>query len=147
MKAEISLKELVRLMIEQSNKHCYFFSLERMVFEESSINETSTDGMLTDEDLSALQTLRSPDVVPIPSKTEINEFAIMKQFAHQLYNTDITHEILSVMNGSGVFKRFNEIVAKRGIESEWSKFKIQSFKKHAIKWCQKNGFPYIDDLS
>jgi hypothetical protein len=146
MKAGISLKELVSLMNSQSNSLYYSFSLERMVFVESNLDELSTDKPLSNEDISSFQIQSSPLLISIPSKTEINEFAIMKQFAHQLYNQEITKEILSVMHGSGVFKRFNEIVSKRDLKDDWLKFKTQSLKKQAIEWCQKNGFSYNDDL-
>jgi hypothetical protein len=147
MKTEISLRELVGLMSTQSNSLCYAFSMESMAFVESSTLETSPDQIPSNEDLTSLHILSSSDMISIPSKTEINEFAIMKQFAHHLYNPDITKEILSVMHGSGVFKRFNEIVMRRGIHDEWLKFRMQSFKNHAISWCKKNSFTYKDDTN
>ncbi len=81
-------------------------------------------------------------LIRIPSKIEIQEFNIMKNFASTIKNKNISSVLLNALSGSGAYKKFLSNIKNYGLEKEWLEFRFIAFKKIAINWCKKNELMY-----
>lgn len=139
MKIPVNISKLIELMDIQSNEIYYYYDLKNECFVsipgEEFTNEVGIED-LTNNYIEHQHFLR------IPSKIEIQEFNIMRNFAVTIKNKSISNDILKALAGSGAYKKFLNKVAHFSLEKEWSDFRLQALKKIAINWCKKNELLY-----
>jgi uncharacterized protein UPF0158 len=90
--------------------------------------------------------LASDDYLEIPSKFDIDEYAIMERFCLSVGDEEISDALLGKIRDWGAFRRFKDAIYFYGIEKDWFKFRDQAYKEIAISWLEHNGFAYVDDL-
>lgn len=81
----------------------------------------------------------------LPTKFDINEWAIMKQFCVSVEDEEISQSLLNAIHGSGAFRYFKDNVHRFGIADQWYKYRDKAIKNIAIEWCEDNEIEYIDD--
>jgi hypothetical protein len=86
--------------------------------------------------------LDSSDYLPLPSKFELYEYAIMERFCCSIDDQELSHELSSLIRGSGAFRRFKNAVHHHGIEDEWYQFRDKAFEDIAVEWPESNGIAY-----
>jgi hypothetical protein len=84
----------------------------------------------------------SPDYLPLPSKFDIHEYAIMEMFCYSIENSRLSDELANQIRGSGAFRRFRDAIQRNGIENEWYQFRNQALEEKAINWLDENGIAY-----
>lgn len=80
--------------------------------------------------------------IPLPSKFEINEYAIMEDFCLSIRNDRISDIMYDSIKGRGAFRRFKENIGRYNIEDDWYKFQNEAMKTIAIEWCEGNNIDY-----
>lgn len=80
--------------------------------------------------------------IPLPSKFEINEYAIMEEFCLSIRNDRISDIMYDSIKGRGAFRRFKENIGRYNIEDDWYKFQNEAMKTIAIEWCEGNNIDY-----
>jgi hypothetical protein len=86
--------------------------------------------------------LNSPDYLPLPSKFDIHEYAIMERFCYSIEDPELNNEMVYQIRRSGAFRRFKDAIRRHGIEDEWYAYRDQAFEEMAIDWLESNGIPY-----
>jgi Uncharacterised protein family (UPF0158) len=91
----------------------------------------------------AEQVLASDDYLALPSKLDIHEYSIIKQFCYQVDNVELGKELLFQIRGSGGFQRFKHAIRRYGIEDKWHRYRGKALEKIAINFLKENSIPYL----
>jgi len=90
----------------------------------------------------AKKVLDSSDYLPLPSKFDIHEYAIMERFCDTIEDPKLSNELSYQIRGSGAFRRFKDTIYRRGIEDEWYRFRDQALEEIAMEWLGSNGIAF-----
>ena len=80
----------------------------------------------------------------LPDKFEINEYEIMEEFCESIGNERISDALYSAIRGRGAFRRFKDSVFRFGMEEDWYRFREETLRDIAVRWCEGNEIEYID---
>ncbi|NLC03039.1 MAG: hypothetical protein GX787_02015 [Tissierellia bacterium] len=152
MSNKIKLDLIVGEMEFQSDFSSSFYNKEtreiRSVTEEEigmAEDEVSTEGLhewLKEAVEIAEEVLYGDIWIPLPSKFEINEYAIMEEFCLLIRNDRISEIMYNSIKGKGAFSRFRKNIKRYNIEDDWYKFQNEALKTIAIEWCESNNIDY-----
>lgn len=78
------------------------------------------------------------DYVPLPSRYDIHEYAIMENFCHSLENRKIAQILFRSLAGKKPFRRFKDALHSQGLEKQWYAFRDLAYKDIARKWCEEH---------
>jgi len=81
----------------------------------------------------------------LPTKFDINEWAIMRQFCDSVEDEEISQSLLNAIHGRGAFRYFKDNIHRFGIADQWYKYRDNAIKNIAIEWCEDNGIECIYD--
>jgi hypothetical protein len=85
----------------------------------------------------AKATLERPeDFLVLPSKYEIHDYEIMRNFCETL--EDDREDFLSAIRSKGAFRRFKNMLFQRGKMQEWNVFYHKALVEIAKDWCEGN---------
>ncbi|MFD4704076.1 UPF0158 family protein [Gottfriedia sp. NPDC058432] len=84
------------------------------------------------------------DYKELPSRYEIDEFKMVKDFCLNVKDVKIQKILLITIEGKGAFRRFKDAVIEFNIEMDWYSYRDRRYKDLAIAWCQNNDIEYID---
>ena len=90
----------------------------------------------------AAQVLSSAEYLPLPTKFEIHEYAIMERFCLALEDDELGRELWRQMHGSGAFRRFRDTLYRHNIADTWFEFRQTAFAEIAEKWLETHHIPY-----
>ncbi len=88
--------------------------------------------------------LNSDDWLQLPSKYEIHEWEIMRDFCYSLDDERLRSELLDAIHGSGAFRHFGNTVHYRGIQQDWYRFRQQALEQIARDWLEENEILYTE---
>ena len=80
----------------------------------------------------------------LPSKFEVNDWEIMRDFSDAQESGDLREDLLDAIHGAGAFRNFKYRIRLDNIEQEWYRFRDNAFKQIAIEWCKKHQLEYRD---
>lgn len=87
----------------------------------------------------------SDQFLSLPSKYDVHEYQIMKDFCHHQINERVEKELLNSIRGSGAFRRFRDKLDRFNLTQNWYTFREKAFYEIAIEWCIDRKIEYIDD--
>ena len=90
----------------------------------------------------AREVVASEDFIPLPSKFEIHEWAIMERFARSLTDAAVSDELGAALHGRGAFRRFKDTVQRLGIADEWYRFRDAALEEIAVEFLETHGIAY-----
>jgi hypothetical protein len=93
----------------------------------------------------AQEVLESGDYLPLPSKFDIHEYAIVQSFCYSMEDEDLRDELLGQIRGTGAFRRFKEAIDRHGIKDDWFRFREAALEEIAVEWLEENNIPYRRD--
>jgi hypothetical protein len=82
------------------------------------------------------------DNVPLTTRYDIHEYAIMERFCSTVGNRKIACDLLRSIAGKGAFRRFKDALHRHGIEKSWYTYKDEAYKVIAREWCAENGLSW-----
>lgn len=118
--------------------------LNRKTGEIVEVNEYEDLGA-EDEPMPTLEDVSSEDGVQLPSQFDLNEWSMMERFAHSQEDENLREDLLDAIRGSGGFRRFKSMTARRGIRDAWFKFHEAALTEIAIEFLEENHIPYTRD--
>src|ERR1039457_438849 len=75
----------------------------------------------------------------LPTKYDVHEWEIMRDFADWGESGKISEELLRAIHGAGAFRYFKDTLRRRGIEKKWFEFREEALKTIAREWCEDQG--------
>jgi len=94
----------------------------------------------------AAQVLSSAEYLPLPTKFEIQEYAIMERFCLALEDDELGRELWRQMHGSGAFRRFKDTLYRHNMADTWFEFRQTAFAEIAEKWLETHHIPYTREV-
>lgn len=76
------------------------------------------------------------DYVPLPTRYDIHEYAIMERFCSMVENRKIANDLFRSISGKGAFRKFKDALRRHGIEKSWYAYKDEAYKEIAREWCE-----------
>jgi hypothetical protein len=74
----------------------------------------------------------------LPTKFEIHEWEIMKDFSLSVESDSIREDLLRSIRGAGAFQRFKDSLRQHGIEPAWFTFRTETLRQIALSWCEEH---------
>jgi hypothetical protein len=84
------------------------------------------------------------DHVPLPTRYDIHEYAVMERFCSTVENRKIANDLSRSLSGKGAFRRFKDALHQHGIEKTWYAFQDGAYKEIAQDWCEEHGISWRD---
>ncbi len=84
----------------------------------------------------------SDDFVQLPDKFDIHEYAIMERFCSNVDDDTLRQELLDAIKGSGAFRRFKNMIRRRGIEQPWWTYRDAAIEKIATDFLEMENIPF-----
>ncbi len=78
----------------------------------------------------------------LPTKFDIHEYGIMRDFVDDLPAGALQNQLASAIRGRGAFRRFRNILSHYGMEQQWYDYRDEAYRQIAIRWCRDEGFDY-----
>lgn len=82
------------------------------------------------------------DNVPLPTRYDIHEYAIMERFCSTVDNRKIANDLFRSISGKGAFRRFKDALNRHGIEKSWYAYKDEAYKEIAREWCEEHAISW-----
>lgn len=92
--------------------------------------------------LKAKEILESEDWIALPSKFDIDEYAIMEEFCRSVADQETSDRLLSCIRGKGAFGRFRGAVDVLDLRQEWFDFRATELERIAVEWLEVNEIEY-----
>ncbi len=86
--------------------------------------------------------LASEDYLPLPTKFDIHEYAILRRFCLSIDDDVLAENMLDRIRGSGAFRRFKNGIYDHGLADEWYRYRQTAFEEIATDWLEENEIPY-----
>ena len=93
----------------------------------------------------AREVLDSEAWVALPSKFEINEWEIMRNFAQSQTDREAAENLLRAIQGRGAFRYFKDVVNQHGLRDEWFEFKKGALEEIAREALEEAGIPFSEE--
>jgi len=152
MKPVVSLREIVNEMDVFSDENYAYLNRrtgELVTIREEEIAIAEEDYDLTEfpewqHDLieKTREVLESNDYIPLPSKFDIHEYAIMERFCYSIKDEELSEELIYQIKGSRAFRRFKDAIHRHNIAEDWYLFRQQALEEIAVEWLEAHGIAY-----
>jgi hypothetical protein len=86
--------------------------------------------------------LESGDWLPLPTSSDIHEWAIIEQFCRTVAEPELRDELLSAIRGQGAFRHFKDVAHRSGIERRWFQYKRAALARIVMDWLDENAVAY-----
>lgn len=90
----------------------------------------------------AVQIVSSGRFLKLPTKFDVHEWAIMRDYAGSVSSREIRENLTSALHGSGAFRHFKSALRRHHIEDSWFAFRDNALREIAIDWCAENDIPW-----
>jgi hypothetical protein len=74
----------------------------------------------------------------LPTKFEVHEWAIMRDFADSVESERIGEELSNALHGAGAFRYFKDTLRRHRMEPAWFAFRTKALAEMARDWCEEN---------
>jgi hypothetical protein len=155
MTAIVSLRAVVQEMDVHSDQHHAY--LNKRTGELVTIGDEEIDIIENGENIEdypewqreairkTQEVLDSDEYLPLPSKFDIHEYAIMERFCRSRDDREVRERLLYCIDGTGAFRLFKDAIREFGIVDDWFSFRESALEEIAIEWLDANGIQYTSD--
>jgi hypothetical protein len=156
MPAPVRLSDIVDALEMQSDELSSFLELDTGRVETISddlVRDAEECGDSQEPDLPdwqdeeweiARRIVSSDRFLKLPTKFEVHEWEIMREFADSLESGKIREDLLHALHGSGAFRHFKDAIRRQGVESAWFAFRTEALRQIAVDWCEENGVSPVE---
>jgi hypothetical protein len=150
MSATVLLKDIVDALEMVSDEFLSFVDLDSGQVETVSrelLGEAEESGDDEEPDLPAWQEpewelakriVSTDRFVRLPTKYDVHEWEIMREFADAVESERIGKELLNALHGAGAFRYFKDTLRRHRMESAWFAFRTEALTEMARDWCEEN---------
>jgi hypothetical protein len=152
MAVSVSLHDVVNEMDVFSDEHTAYINrrtgeLLTVTHEELALaedSEAAADAPQWQQDLlpKVREVIESEDFLPLPSKFEIHEWAIMERFAQSVTTPTESEELLDALHGCRAFRRFKDALQRLELTEEWYGYREAALAEIAAEFLEANGISY-----
>ena len=119
--------------------------------DEDEIGEQDQDdkevGWLAEAHAKLREIENSDDWVRLPSKFDVHEWAIMRDFAISIKVPELHEMLLSAIHGRGAFRNFKDTVFRGHINDKWDAFRQNALTDIILGWLASHNIPVAHDAN
>lgn len=156
MPVTVKLNDVVEALNSAMEEHSYYLDKrtgEIILLTSEELQAAEEDELISEYPdwqkesiLKAREVFNEPEhFAQLPDQFDIHEYQIMEEFCLAFEDRRVGQELLRLIKGSGVFRRFKNAIHELGVENAWSEFKRSEFEKIAIEWLEENRISYSPD--
>ncbi len=93
----------------------------------------------------ARQIVEEDHHVPLPSKFDLNDWEVMRDFCVSRVKPEEREPLLESIHGSGAFRFFRSTIDRLGLHKEWFRFRDAAREAMAMDWADANGIAWVSD--
>jgi hypothetical protein len=153
MAATILLKDLAEALEMQFDEHSSFLDLDTGRIETVPVDllREAEDSPGEGPDLPewqyeqweiAKRIVSTDRFQSLPTKFDVHEWEIMRNFADSVKSESIRSGLLDAMHGAGAFRHFKHVLRLYKIEQQWYDFRSEALRQIAIEWCEKHNIAW-----
>jgi len=86
----------------------------------------------------AVDIMNTDDYIELPTKYDIHEYNIMKEFCLSVEDENIKDSLLDAISGKGAFRMFKGKAYEYNILEKWYEYKNEALKQIVIDWFNEN---------
>ncbi len=101
---------------------------------------------LADEVPKIRAVLASERWLPLPTRFDVHEWAIMDAFARAAEDPELGDELRTATHGRGAFRAFKDALRRRGVQQDWYRFRDEAIADLAAAWLDDHGIAYARDV-
>jgi hypothetical protein len=132
----------MRAYINRETGELYTLTSEDMDSAEIDYDEDDVPDWQKDSTAKAKEILEGDAWLPLPSKFDINEWEIMRDFARSQPDERLAERLLRAIHGSGAFRYFKDIVFDEGLRDAWFAFRDRAVEEIAELFLNAAKIPY-----
>ena len=148
MAGVVNLQDIVdelSLMFEENRSFVDRETGEVVMVTRDDLRAVEDPGPHDDDDETAVLILEHRErFKELPSKWEVNDWEIMREFCEAVESAERRGHLLSAIRGNGAFGRFKTLAAAYGMLEEWYAFHDNALWELARDWCEENEIPYTE---
>ena len=150
MPVAVSLSDVIEALMFQTDTSCAFVNRQTGEVltcndEQIRVAEAEADEVapqwLQPELPKIRETLAGDPWLPLPTKFDIHEWEMMRQFADEQRNEKVVRE-LHALYGAGAFRCFRQTRSCLGMEEQWYRFRDRQFEETAKEWLAEKVFEF-----
>ena len=88
------------------------------------------------------QIVASSRFIRLPTKFDVHEWAIMRDFADSMESARIREDLQFAIHGAGAFRHFKCTLERYHIEPVWYRFRAEALREIATECCEENHIPW-----
>jgi Uncharacterised protein family (UPF0158) len=77
--------------------------------------------------------------LPLPSRFEVNEWNIMRDFCEQIKQDKARNSLVNAVHGNHAFRKFKDQIASHNLWKPWNQFRRSALEEILRPWCEENG--------
>lgn len=140
-----ALPDEATLYLERETGELYPLGDEEAALVEDDREDELPDWLL-DELPQIREVLASDHWLPLPTRFDVHEWAIMDAFARTLDDPDLADELLRAIHARGAFRAFKDAVHRHGVQQDWYRFRDAAVADIAAASLDEHGVAYVRDL-
>ena len=150
MSATVLLKDIVDALEMQSDEFLSFVDLDtgqvetvsRELLGEAEESDDDDEPDLPDWQMPewelAKRIASSDRFVRLPTKFDVHEWEIMREFSDSVDSDRIREELQNAIRGVGAFRYFKDTLRRRRMEPAWFAFRTEALAEIARDWCEEH---------
>jgi hypothetical protein len=151
MSATVLLKDIVDALEMQSDEFLSFVDLDtgqvetvsrELLGEAEESDDDDDEPDLPDWQMPewelAKRIASSDRFVRLPTKFDVHEWEIMREFSDSVDSDRIREDLLNAIHGAGAFRYFKDTLRRRRMEPAWFAFRTEALAEIARDWCEEN---------
>ena len=91
------------------------------------------------DSMAELKKLDLERLLPLPDRSDIHEWAIMKQFADAVSQPEQREALLDAIHGKGAFRAFRRELERLRLGDAWREHRDLAFRRIAEDWLKAHG--------
>jgi hypothetical protein len=78
----------------------------------------------------------------LPGQLDVLEWDIMRKFASQLSDSELSENLQEDLRGANAFQAFQMKLRKHRLQGEWNEFRERALRDVAREWCNQHEIAY-----
>ena len=128
----MNIKEIASELDTLSGDSCFYYNKTTGELEWFNDDDENPNGLELEE------VEDNPDYIALPTKFDLDDYGIMKDFMFTQKDEKIRSEISDAIHRRGAFGNFRDVVERHALLQNWYDFKQADYENHVKDWCEEN---------
>lgn len=144
MSLPVSLSDFVNELDVVGDEWHVYLNRRTGEFFTVSLDDSAAEDVGDEDRHLIAEVLGSADWLPLPSRQDLNEFRIMRDFCAMFAGDSVRADLGSTIGGRGTFGRFKNMVHRHDLQEGWYRFRVAALKRIAVNWLEAHSISHAE---